>query len=186
MSSIAANLDTVLGENLRILTQAVGSICQRSTLHEASNGELTENQLSILRMLRKRDHLTASEFARILGISNAAVTKIIDRLARLEMVERGPHPSDRRSMSLVIRPEGHRLLERYDAIASKKLTVILADFTPTEKELLIDFIQRIVRGTLTEAHDFEMICYQCGGRCGDSCVIEHRRGTCSLTRKEGD
>ncbi|MBD3222498.1 MarR family transcriptional regulator [bacterium] len=186
MSSISADLDTMLGETLRILTQALGNICQRSTLREASDGEITQNQLSILMMLRRRDHLTATELARILNISNAAITKIIDRLATLDLVSREPHPSDRRSMSLVMRPAGHRFLDRYDEITARKLAVILEDFDSAEKEQLLGFIRRIVQSTLANEQDVDLICYTCGGRCGDPCVLQHRRGSCSLQPDKGD
>ncbi len=153
MPSISTDLDIMLGENLRILSQALGNICRRSPLQEASGGDITENQLSILRMLRRRDHLTASELARILSLSNAAITKIIDR---------------------------------HDEIAARKLAAILADFDTADKEQLLGFIRRIVQGTRATEQDVDLICYPCGGRFGDSCVVQRRRGSCSLKPDEGD
>jgi DNA-binding MarR family transcriptional regulator len=179
------NRDAVLGENLRILAHVLGGICQRSTLNEAGGGEISENQLAILRMLQRRDQLTASEFARVLGISNAAVSKIVQRLVSLGMVRRGPDPDDRRRVALVLEPAGEDLLQRYEQIATRKLDHIMASFNEVEKEQLLGLIQRVVQNTLAEEQDIDAICYQCGGHCGDTCVVELRRGTCSLTDKEG-
>ncbi|MEZ4388114.1 MAG: MarR family transcriptional regulator [Candidatus Krumholzibacteriia bacterium] len=186
MSEIPHNLDAMVGENLRILTQAIGDICQRSTLAEASGGKLTSNQFSILRILQRRSELTASEFARILGVSSAAVTKIIDRLAAMDLIAREAHPTDRRSTALVLQPAGRDLLQRHDLIASRKLTTILAGFSAEDKLRFLDFIQRVVRDTLSDEQDADVICYQCGGRCGESCVLAHRDGTCSLNGTGGD
>jgi DNA-binding MarR family transcriptional regulator len=186
VNSLSTGPDAAIGENLRILTQVMGDICQRSTLIEAGGGTLTANQLAILRILRQRQQLTATEFARLLRISNAAVSKILDRLVTLGLVARGQHPRDRRSASLVLQPAGEQLLARVDAVAERKIAGILTAFADHEKPLLLDFLQRLIRHTLADEQDVDLICYQCGGRCGDSCVIEHSQGTCTLTHLEGD
>lgn len=186
MSSNPADLDAIIGESLRIMTQAVGDICQRSTLREASDGTLNANQFAMLRILSQHDDATASEFARLLAISNAAISKNIDRLAAMGLVARGVHPSDRRSMSLVLQPAGRELLERFDRIADRKVSGILAQFSADEKTRLLDYIQRIVRFTLSDEQDVDAICYQCGGRCGDNCILEDRAGSCSLKRTGGN
>lgn len=185
MSTTGINIDQILGENLRILTQAMADICQRSTLDEASGGQLTTKQFAILRILARREHLTASEFARIMGISPAAVTKNIDRLAALGLISRSENPQDRRSTVLTLEAPGQEMLDRHDEISGHKIASILIDFSPTEKTQLLDFIQRIVQHTLSDEQDADIICYQCGGRCGHDCVVEQRKGTCSLHRTGG-
>jgi DNA-binding MarR family transcriptional regulator len=137
-------------------------------------------------MLHRRDHLTACEFARILNISNAAVSKIVHRLVELDMVRRDTHPNDRRRVALVIRPAGVDLLQRYEQIAGEKIERILATFSIAEKEQLLAYMQRLVQNTLAHEQDIDAICFQCGGGCGETCVVEIRRGSCSLTDKEGD
>jgi hypothetical protein len=89
-------------------------------------------------------------------------------------------------MSLVLQPAGRELLERFDRIADRKVSGILAQFSAEEKTRLLDYIQRIVRFTLSDEQDVDAICYQCGGRCGDNCVLEDRAGSCSLKRTGGN
>lgn len=186
MDSLSPSVDGVIGENLRILAQVTGDICQRSSLDEATGGTLTANQFAILRILDKRAQLTASEFARLLRISNAAVSKNLDRLVQLDLVARASRPGDRRSANLVLQPAAVEMLHRYDAIVERKLAGMLDAFADEEKPRLLDFIQRLIRHTLADEQDVDLICYQCGGRCGDACVIEHCQGTCTLMHMEGD
>lgn len=186
MSDLIPDLDAVIGENLRILTQAMGEICQRSTLEEAAQGAVTANQFTILRILARQPGLAAKGFARILNISPAAVSKNLDHLVELGLVARDPHPSDRRSATLVLQEPGRELLQRFDRIATGKISGILAHFTTEEKVQLLDHVRRIIRFTLSSEQDVEAICYQCGGRCGDDCVIEHRQGACALKGEQGD
>lgn len=175
----------VIGENLRILTQAMRDICQRSTLLEASNGLLSENQFTILSILHKKTDLKAQEFARILNISGAAISKNIDRLEALDMVARETVPDDRRTLSLKILPAGLALLKRHDDIFSRKIDKLLADFDASQKSQLLDYLQRLIRTTLSQEQDVDLICYQCGGHCGDVCVIETRVGNCTLKPSGG-
>ena len=49
-----------------------------------------------------------------------------------------------------------------------------------------DICQHLVRFTLSDEQDVDAICYQCGGRCGDHCILEDRAGRCSLKRTGGN
>jgi DNA-binding MarR family transcriptional regulator len=70
----------------------------RTTLH------LGTNDVTVLRLVvdaEADDHrLTPGEVARTLGTSSAATTAIVDRLEAAGLLERTPHPTDRRSVVL--------------------------------------------------------------------------------------
>jgi len=185
MSQRRTDLDATLGENLRILTQAMGDICRRGTLEEATGGRLSTNQFAILKILARQNDLTAGEFARILDISSAAVSKNIDRLVELDLVRRDPHPHDRRRAALALQPDGRDLLERHEEIAGRKMGSILERFTEAEKVRLLENVQRVIYNTLSRDQDTDLICFQCSGHCGDACVIERRRGTCGYQQSQG-
>ena len=44
--------------------------------------------------------------------------------------------------------------------------------------VLLDMVRRVIRFTVAKEQDIEAICLQCGGKCGESCVIEHCQGHC--------
>ncbi len=177
-------LDKELNANIRIMAQVIGDICHRSTLQMASPINLTRNQFNILRILSTDGDFQISDLARLLGISNAAVSKNIDRLEQLDLVARQVKPDDRRSLEIILLEDGLEILREFDRILGKKQKLLMDQFSRQEKVDLLDLVKRVITFTLAEEHDTELICLQCGGSCGDTCVIESCRGLCVLPGKK--
>lgn len=100
-----------------------GAASERVALHSLGIGP---NDAKVLRFLLARDDgaepVTPRVLAEMLGISSAATTALIDRLADAGWVERVPFPGDRRS--IVVRatideaaPARHLLAVRRAAVA---------------------------------------------------------------------
>jgi len=177
------SLDRELSENIRIMAQVIGDICHRSTLQMASPVNLTRNQFTILRILATDGDFQISDLARLLDISNAAVSKNIDRLAQLDLAARQAKPEDRRSLDIILLQDGVEILREFDRILGEKQKHLMEQFSQQEKEDLLDLVKRVIIFTLAEEQDTEVICLQCGGNCGDSCVIESCKGLCTLPEK---
>jgi DNA-binding MarR family transcriptional regulator len=176
-------LDRNLSENIRIMALVVSEICQRSILQMASDSNLTSNQFTILRALSSDRDFQITDLARLLGISTAAVSKNIDRLGQLDLVARRINPEDRRSLELVLLKGGWDVLGRFDEILTEKQKHLMEQFSTPEKEVLVGLLRRVINFTVSEEQNTELICLQCGGNCGDNCVIETTAGTCSLKGK---
>lgn len=52
--------------------------------------------------------LTPTELASALGLTSASVTALVDRLSDAGLVERHPHPEDRRSLLVALTPDGRK------------------------------------------------------------------------------
>lgn len=176
-------LEKALSENMRIMAQAITEICQRSTLEKACSIPINRNQFTILKILSNGGSFQINALARLLDISNAAVSKNIDRLTNLGLVTRRTNPNDRRRLEIILMEPGREIVAQYDRILEEKQKHLMKQFSAEEKEVLLDLLKRIIRFTLAEEQDIDMICLQCAGLCGDSCVIESREGTCSLPGK---
>ncbi len=176
-------LNPVLQENLRITAQVLSEICQRNTRTQVTGGKLSRNQCYILKILDTSGVFLLSELAKILEISPAAVSKNIDRLESNGFVVRQAHPKDRRSLEVRILDEGRRIVAEINAMTTQKLAPLMDQFSEEEKVLFLGFLQRVVKYTLAEATHTDIICLQCGGRCGENCIIESSGGVCSLPGK---
>jgi len=179
-----SDLDQELSVNIRIMAQVIGDICHRSTLQLASPIHLTLNQFSILRILTTDGDFQISALAKLLDISSAAVSKNIDRLEQLSLVARQTKPEDRRSLEIILLEDGLEVLQEFDRILGEKQEHLMDQFSRQEKEDLLDLMKRVIRFTLAEEQDTDLICLQCGGKCGDSCVIESCKGLCSMPEKK--
>jgi len=178
------SLDRELSENIRIMSQVIGDICHRSTLQMASPINLTRNQFTILRILSTDGDFQISDLARLLDISSAAVSKNIDRLEHVGLAARQAKPEDRRSLEIILLEDGLAILREFDRILGEKQKHLMDQFSRREKEDLLNLVKRVIIFTLAEEQDTEVICLQCGGNCGDSCVIESCKGLCILPEKK--
>jgi DNA-binding MarR family transcriptional regulator len=172
------SLNSVLQENIRIMAQVITEVCQRNTRKQVSNYTLSRNQCYILKVLATSGEFLISELARILDISTAATSKNIDRLEHLGFVVRQAHAGDRRSLEVKLLDECRQIVDEISDVTTKKLKPLMAQFSREEKIQLLDYLQRIVKFTLADENNTELICLQCGGKCGDNCVVESSLGVC--------
>ncbi len=89
------------------------------------------NQLKVLRELRGGP-LSMSQIAQLLGVTNAAVTGIADRLEKKGLVQRVQDPTDRRVVCVQLTPEGYMLQRENHQRAVDWTTAVLARLGPQE------------------------------------------------------
>ena len=96
--------------------------------------------------LRALDHLqisggmTPGQLAERLQLSSGAVTALVDRMERLDLVERRPHPSDRRSTLVCLSERTERFAaEAYEPFG-RDMSRVAARLTPDEREALARFM----------------------------------------------
>ena len=118
------------------------------------------------------------EIARNLDISNAAASKNIDRLEEWGFVTRRAREKDRRTFQVGLQDAGRQIVATYDEIQDRKQQALMDQFTEEEKTELLGLVRRVIRHTLADEHNTDLICRQCGGRCGDECVVSNCRGDC--------
>jgi DNA-binding MarR family transcriptional regulator len=133
----------VRSEAVRELCGLVNELAQRISDHVgtcASTLELTEAQAIALRELT--GPMTSRELARRMSCEPSNVTYVIDRLAGLGLVERQPHPSDRRAKQLVLTECGTKV--RDDLLATLVIDSPLEGLTAHEQRLLHDLLLRAI------------------------------------------
>lgn len=111
-------------------------LVQRSRAELARSG-LTAAQVSVVSLLGNRDAMTLSELSRELELSHSTVSGIVDRLQGKGVVQRTPHPEDRRytRISLVDRVKRNATFTAPDGAVSD-LEAALADATPDQRRAI--------------------------------------------------
>ena len=173
-----SEINGILQENIRIMAQVVTEICQRNTRKQVTDHTLSRNQCYILKILHTSGEYPISELAKILDISPAAASKNIDRLEQLDLVVRKPHSEDRRSYEVKLLKKGKEIVEEIERVTTHKLVPLMNQFSDEEKEQLLTYLQRIVQYTLANESNTDLICLQCGGKCGSKCIVENWKGVC--------
>ncbi|HZC39724.1 MAG TPA: MarR family transcriptional regulator [Streptosporangiaceae bacterium] len=99
---------------------------------------LTAAQATALRELT--GPMTTSELAERMSCEPSNATFVIDKLEKQQLVERRPHPTDRRARQLVLTPEGSTLRDKLLALLEQDSP--LAGLSAREQDSLHNLLQR--------------------------------------------
>ncbi len=93
-------------------TEAFMHRSMRNFVRFAKGEGLSMGQMSVLMRLRHEGACGVSDIAAQLGVTSAAASQMIDRLAQSGLLERAEDPSDRRAKQLTLTSKGQALLQR--------------------------------------------------------------------------
>ena len=102
-----------------------------------------------LSVLEGADHpLTPNQIGEHLHLTSGTVTTVIDSLEKRGLVERSPHPEDRRKVLVSITKDGRALVDRYLPEAVAIQTAMLAGLDDDELGTLNELLVRALRSTV--------------------------------------
>jgi DNA-binding MarR family transcriptional regulator len=77
----------------------------------AAHHDIGMNEVRALSRIAEGEHMTPKALAESLELTTGSVTALVDRLERSGLVERTPHPHDRRSLQLELTEEGRAKMD---------------------------------------------------------------------------
>jgi MarR family transcriptional regulator, transcriptional regulator for hemolysin len=104
---------------------------------------MTRAQWGVLVRLERHEGMMQAEMAESLEIQPISLARLIDRLCDQKLVERRPHPHDRRANRLYLTPKGHATLTRMVPLGRKVSAEVLANFDDEEAGELLEKLLRI-------------------------------------------
>src|SRR5258707_7484303 len=131
-------------------TRGVGFLLAQIGAHAASKFgkrlealKLTPPQAGILGVLGRESGLSQQALADLLGMFPSRLVAVLDDMQRAGLVERRPHPSDRRVSALYLTAAGKKALQAVGRVAKQHETEICAALNPDEREILEKLLVRI-------------------------------------------
>jgi DNA-binding MarR family transcriptional regulator len=97
----------------------------------------------LLRTLAISEGQSQRAIGEALDIHPNRMVSLVDDLERLRLVQRRPHPSDRRAYALVLTPKGKRLLQKAFEIAFNIEGTLCADLKAAERSELLALLGRL-------------------------------------------
>jgi DNA-binding MarR family transcriptional regulator len=127
--------DAGLATSLRI---SVSRLARRMRAERAAQGlqpELSDSQLAALAALEKRT-MTPGELAGNEKVQPPSITRVIAALEERGLIQRMPHPSDRRQVVLTVTDQGRDVVRQVRQLREAWLARRLRDLTPAERSVL--------------------------------------------------
>lgn len=120
---------------------------QKVSFRSRSQMRLNETDMKALRFLvaAKNQNIvvTPGMLADHLHISSASTTKLLDRLAKAGHIERSPHPTDRRALSITITKQTHEQVRDGVGRMHAHRFKAAAELTSEERQTVIRFLDRL-------------------------------------------
>ena len=103
-------------------------------------------------ILRQTGPLTAGELAERMTLTTGAITGVIDRLAKANLVRRVADPADRRRVvvELLPNPQREREINQLYAPMGRAIADLVASYSETERATLLDFLTKAIAVLETE------------------------------------
>ncbi|WP_328304001.1 MarR family winged helix-turn-helix transcriptional regulator [Actinomycetospora sp. NBC_00405] len=165
-------LDQLLGVTaLGVLDRLRAAVGDDSGVSEAEAGTLVH--------IQAWPGGSVGELAGIVGRSQPAAVRLVDRLVERGLVRRGPG-ADRRTAALVLTDEGSRLAGAVLAARARALAPLLVDLSGPERAALEQLLSRVAAGLATDRADAVRACRLCDrDACysGPSCPLQHTTGS---------
>ena len=140
-------------------------------LGEVAGDRLTFAQLKLLRLVDRQGHLTVGDVAAFLGISNAAASKAVDRLARGGLLARAESPGDRRATQVSVTPEGLLLLGEFEERSNARLLGLLSGVALRQLRDLSGGLDRLSVSISAAGDEPGAVCFRCGLHFRDECLL---------------
>lgn len=109
--------------------------------------ELPDWAYDVLASLRRQGRpyaMSPTELARLSHLTTGAMTNRLDRLERRELVERRPHPDDRRGLQVQLTRTGKRLVDRALDIRFEHANQAMSVLSETERVRLVKLLRKLV------------------------------------------
>jgi DNA-binding MarR family transcriptional regulator len=110
----------------------------------------TRAQWGVLARLERAEGMMQAELAEVLEMQPISLARLIDRLCGQELVERRPHPTDRRANCLYITGKGRLTLAHLGPLGREIAGDVLSSFTEEELTELLDKLL-LIKGNLRKA-----------------------------------
>lgn len=116
----------------------------RALQQRAAKLGFSPGQFPILLELWSEDGLTQKQLLERVDIEQATMANTLSRMERDGLVERRPHPSDKRAQLIFLTDKAAAIQTEAIEAATAADTDLLKNFRSFERELLLEYIRRIL------------------------------------------
>jgi DNA-binding MarR family transcriptional regulator len=99
--------------------------------------------MKCLDIMTLKGSASPSELAEHTGLSTGATTAMLDRLENAKLIERRPHPTDRRATLVVLSQEAVRKLPAMFESLAKAMETLVLGYSEKELKVLVDFFAKV-------------------------------------------
>jgi len=138
----------------QLITQLIESsrLLRNYIEHRAKSRGTTRAQWIVLFRLRQQEGLSQVDLADVMELQPISLVRLLDRLVDQGLLERRPHPTDRRANQLYLTDTGRRLVDDLDSLRDSIASEVLRDTPEASLRTTLDVLQQVKDNTKNGAH----------------------------------
>ncbi len=105
---------------------------------------LTPARAEVLWVLSRQGPMTQKDLSRVLKCTPRNVTGLVDALLKAELVERLPHPTDRRAVQVALTERGRALLAEWGTERARGTVQALDGIAPSDLATFSSVLDRVL------------------------------------------
>lgn len=102
-------------------------------------------QVHTVEVLGSHGALRMKELAEKLGITTGTLTVQVDKLVNAGLIERCPHPEDRRAIVVRLTPSGFQLHETHHQLHTRLVRELTRDISVEQESVLVECLEKMNR-----------------------------------------
>jgi DNA-binding MarR family transcriptional regulator len=111
--------------------------------HRAKSRGTTRAQWIVLFRLRQQEGLSQVDLAEVMELQPISLVRLLDRLVDQGLLERQPHPTDRRANQLYLTDTGRRLVDDLDSLRDSIATEALCGVSAASLQTALSVLQQV-------------------------------------------
>lgn len=155
-----------------MLSLAIQETVESKLQMELAGDRLSRSQWKLLEIFTTTTVGNVTEVAAYLGVSTAAASKAVDRLVRLNLLERTIDTLDRRHVRLALSPEGERLARAFLDGLHVRLQGLLGESGTSDLAEIRRLLDQLTARVLNAVGNPSGICLQCGLNAREACLVD--------------
>jgi len=129
---------------LAFLLSQVGIHAARQFSERIAEVELTPPLFRVLNLIDAAEGRSQQAIGEAVEVPASRMVALVDDLEQRGMVERRPHPTDRRVRALYLTAKGRKTLARGRKIAQAHEEALTQGMTATDRKRLVELLQKMV------------------------------------------
>lgn len=130
--------------SVAFLLSQVGILASQRFARRIAEIGLHPPQFRVMNMIDAAEGRSQQAIAEAIGAPASRMVAIVDELEDQGLVERRPHPSDRRVRALYLTAAGRRMLARGRKIAGEHEEEMMRGLTGADRDRLVALLQKVV------------------------------------------
>lgn len=130
-------------ESMGFVLHDVARLMRKRFEQRAGSAGLSRSHWQVLSKLAKHEGIHQKALADLLEIQPITLGRLLDKMEARELIERRPHPTDRRLYLLFLRPAAQPFLTLMLAVGQQTRDETLAGISAEEQGLLSELLNRM-------------------------------------------